>query len=178
LGGARTGTVEQRGNLMVVLSLEPMIRDRTQVGPSDVAALESTLDSLGVAYRNPKYVLAPALTVEVEVAEPLAGETRYFLHFGDLSDPAHDVIWTAPATGHPVDAQLPASKAVLDRLAAGEPVSLTAVKFNDPAQKQAQALYSIELTDAGQVDAVRNLVEYWRRDLGTDFDELVPAGAK
>src|SRR4029079_3569281 len=119
-----------------------------------------------------------ALTVELEVAEPLAGETRYFLHFGDLSTPARDVVWTALSTGHPLQAQVPAPKAVLDRLAAGEGLTLTAVRFTDAAQKQAEAVSSAALTQVAQVGAVKNLVESWRQDLGTDFDELMPADAK
>lgn len=178
LGGAKTEVVAQRGNLMVGLGLEPMIRDRAQIGAQDVATIEAGLDSLGIKYRNARYLLAPALAVELEVAEPLAGETRYFLHFGDLSNPAQDVIWSAPATGHPLQAQLPASKAILDRLAAGEPVSLTAVRFADAAQKQGSAVYSVDLTQVGQALAVANLLQYWQRDLGGDFDALVPAGAK
>ena len=49
-------------------------------------------------------------TLDTARAEPLAGETRYFLHFGDLSNPARDVIWTSPSTGHPIQAEVPATR--------------------------------------------------------------------
>jgi hypothetical protein len=163
---------------MVVLSVEPMIRDRTQVPAADVSQLQANLDSLGIAYKHPKYILAPSLAIAVEVSEPLAGETRYFLHFGDLSNPARDVIWSGPATGHPVQVQLPATKAVLDRLATGEGVSLTAVRFADAAQKQGEAVYSVELTQVGQALAVSQLLAYMKSGLGEDFSALVPAGAE
>ncbi|MSR35866.1 MAG: hypothetical protein EXR95_04355 [Gemmatimonadetes bacterium] len=177
LAGAQTAAVAQRGNMMVVLSVEPMIRDRADVGAAEAALLEANLDSLGITHRNAKYLVVPALSVEIEVAEPLGGETHYFLHFGDLSNPGRDVIWTSPAIGHPQQGTIPATKAVLDRLAAGEGVTLTAIRFPDPAQKQAEALYSVELTEVGQALAVSMLLEYLKTDFGADFDALLPAGA-
>lgn len=177
LGGAQTLAIAQRANLMLVLSVEPMIRDRSEIPADQVARLEANLDSLGVTYRHPKYLVAPALAIELEVSEPLGGETHYFLHFGDLSAPQRDVIWTSPATGHPLQAVVPATKSVLDRLAAGEGVALTAIRFADPGQKQAEAIYALELTQGGQALAVSMLVEYLKTGLGEDFGALVPAGA-
>jgi hypothetical protein len=177
LGGAQTAAVAQRGNMMLVFSVEPMIRDRAEIPAAELARLEANLDSLGITYRHPKYLVAPALAVELDVIEPIGGETHYFLHFGDLSNPARDVVWTSPSTGHALQGVLPATKAVLDRLAAGEALALTAIRFADAAQKQAEAIYSLELTQGGQALAVSALLEYLKTGLGEDFSALVPAGA-
>jgi hypothetical protein len=176
LGGAQTAAVAQRGNLMVVLSIEPSVRDRAEVPAAELAQLEANLDSLGITFRHAKYLVAPALAIELEVSEPLGGETHYFLHFGDLTNPARDVIWTSPALGRPLQGFLPATKAVLDRLATGEGVSLTAVRFADATQKQGEAVYSLELTQGGQALAVSRLIEYLKTGLAEDFTALVPAG--
>ena len=173
LMGAQTTALARRGNLMLVMSLEPIIRERSTVPEAEQASIQATLDSMGVTYRNPTYVIAPALAVELEVAEALGGETHYFLHFGDLTDPARNVIWTSAATGHPLQELLPARKGVLDRLAAGEPVTLTAIKFADAAMKQGEAVYSLDLTQAGQPEAVTALVQYFAGPLGTDFGALL-----
>jgi hypothetical protein len=178
LGGAQTAAVAQRGNLMLVLSVEPMVRDRAEIPAAELAQLEANLDSLGIAFRHPKYLVAPALAVELEVSEPLGGETHYFLHFGDLSNPSRDVIWTSPAIGRPLQGFLPATKAVLDRLATGEGVALTAIRFADAAQKQAEAIYSLELTQGGQALAVSQLLEYLKTGLGEDFSALAPAAGE
>lgn len=177
LGGAQTGTVERIGNLSVTLSLQPTVRERARMEPPELARLEGNLDSIGVKHRHPRYVLSPTIAVDVEVAEPLAAETHYFLHFGDLSNPARDLIWTSAAIGHPLHGELLAGKGVLDRLAAGEAVTLTAVRFADPEQKQAQAVYSVPLTQVGQALSVSKLVDYLRERLGDDFSALVPADA-
>ena len=174
LMGAQTTALARRGNLMLVVSLEPLIRERSEVPEAEQASIQATLDSMGVTYRNPTYVIAPALAVELEVAEALGGETYYFLHFGDLSDPARNVIWTSAATGHPLQELMPARKSVLDRLAAGEPVTLSAIKFADAAMKEGEAIYSLDLTQVGQAQAVSALVAYFTGPLGTDFGALLP----
>jgi hypothetical protein len=177
LGGAQTAAFAQRGNMMVVVSIEPMIRDRAEIAAADLTQFEANLDSLGITYRHPKYLVAPVVAVEVEVSEPLGAETHYFLHFGDLTNPARDVIWTSPSIGRPLQGVVPATKAVLDRLAAGEGVSLTAIRFADSTQKQAEAIYSLDLTQSGQALAVSLLLEYLKTGLAEDFSALVPAGA-
>jgi hypothetical protein len=176
LGGAQTAAIAQRGNTMLVVSIEPLIRDRAEVPAPELARLEANLDSVGIAYRHPKFLVAPALAIELEVIEPIGGETHYFLHFGDLSNPARDVIWTSPSTGHALQGIVPATKAILDRLATGEGLALTAIRFADPTQKQAEAIYSLELTQGGQALAVSALLEYLKAGLGEDFSALVPAG--
>jgi hypothetical protein len=177
LAGAQTAAIAQRGNTMLVVSIEPMIRDRAEIPAAELARLEANLDSLGITFRHPKYLVAPALAIELEVIEPIGGETHYFLHFGDLSNPARDVVWTSPSSGRALQGVVPATKAVLDRLAAGEALSLTAIRFADAAQKQAEAMYSLDLTQGGQALAVSMLLEYLKTGLGEDFTALVPAGA-
>lgn len=178
LQGAQTTAFARRGNLMLVVSLEPMIRDRSTVPEAEQARIQAVLDSIGVTYRHPKFVIAPALAIELEVSEPLAGETHYFLHFGDLSDPAREVIWTGQATGRPIQAMVTVGKVVLDRLAAGEPVTLSAIKFTDAALKQGEAVYTLDLTQGSQVEAVSTLQSYYTGgQLGEDFAALLsPTG--
>ena len=61
-------------------------------------------------------------------SEPIGGETHYILHFGDLSDPLNDVIWSTVATpGAPVEAVIAPPGWVLNALARGEPVAFTKV---------------------------------------------------
>ena len=174
--GAQTSAMTRVGNLTLVLSVGPMVRNRSTMPAEELAPIQVNLDSLGFTFTHPTYLIAPALTIDFEVIEPLGGETHYFLHFGDLSVPARDVIWTTPAgVGGPVTAVLPATKSVLDRLAAGDPVALTAVRFAKTGAKEGEAVYNLELPDVGQADAVTALVGYFTGgQLGEDFSALLP----
>ena len=174
--GAESSVSERRGNLVLGLAIRPMVQERANLTPEELATLEAGLDSIGVTYKHPRFVIAPTLSFEFIIAEPIAGENFYFLHFGDLSQPTRDVIWSGPAPARgPTRMIIPGRKSVLDRLAAGEIVSLTAVRFADATSKQAEAVYSLELPSLRQDSAVGGLMQYYTGgQLGQDFDAIVP----
>ena len=174
--GGESAASERRGNLVLGLAIRPMIQDRTELTPEQIAGIQADLDSIGFTYKHPQLLVSPTLEFEFIIAEPIAAENFYFLHFGDLSQPTTDVIWSGPAPSRgPVRMLLPAKKSVLDRLAAGEIVSLTAVRFADPASKQAEAVYSLELSSLRQSSAVGGLLSYFTGgQLGQDLDAIAP----
>ena len=176
MSGAQTSTISRRGNLFLALAVQLMIQDRSTLSPDQLAEFQAGLDSLAVTFSHPQYLIAPALALEFRVADPLGDENYYFLHFGDLTEPAKDVIWSAPTSARgPVQAVFPANKAVLDRLAAGEIVSLTAVRFAEPTAKQGETVYNLELTSVGQASSVSAFLSYITGDeLAADFMALVP----
>ena len=170
LVGARIGVLARRANLVLVMGLEPMIRTRDEVGAEQAAQL----DSMGFTFDDPRFVMAPALALQLNLSEPIGGETHYLLHFGDLSDPAGQVVWSA-AAGGAVQAVFPASPNTLARLAAGETVSLTAVRVDGDDARQAEAVFSLELNGVGQAQAVRDLLTYMGGgQLARDLARLVP----
>lgn len=176
LGGAETMATERRGNLVLSLALRPVVQERAKMTPEQIGGIQADLDSLGFAYAHPQLLISPMLAFEFDIADPIAGENFYFLHFGDLSQPARDVIWSGPAPSRgPTRLLLPAKKGVLDRLAAGEIVSLTAVRFADATTKQAEALYSLELPALRQDVAVAGFLQYFTGELAQDFAALAPA---
>ena len=174
IAGGRTAAMARRGNIVVMVALAPMIRARSELSPEDVAEFEANLDSLGFTFDHPDFVMAPALEVQASLPGAMAGETHYLLHFGDLT--GDDVIWSAEVGPAGVmQATFPASGANLARLQAGEMVSLTAVKILDPADPQADAVYTIPLLQVNQARAVGNLLQYMGGgDLGRDLAQIVP----
>ena len=176
VGGGLTNTVSQRGNLLLALAVRLLFQDRSTVSPGQVVALQASLDSLGFAFDHPQYLAAPVLVFGLNVTEPLAGAHFYFLHFGDLSNPVEDVIWSAPTAAQgPVEVVIPAPRATLERLAAGEVVTLTAVRFPDPTSTQGEAVFSLELTSAGEASSVSAFLSYLTEgQLADDLTALVP----
>lgn len=175
LDGARTAALARRGNLVFVMGLEPMILDRSNIEEEQATEFDANLDSLGFSFDDPRFVMAPALSIRFDATKPVGGETHYLLHFGDLSNPGEDVIWSAPSAGEPLSAVFPATAAALDRLAAGEPVSLTAVSFLEDDSFDGDAIFSIPLTPIGQSESVSGLLSYMASgQLSTDLAALVP----
>jgi len=174
--GVRTGVLARRGNLILVVGMEPMIRPRTSVTAEEAAQFDANLDSLGFVFEDERFIMAPALTVQFNVTAPLGGETHYLLHFGNLSDPANDVIWTAPSAGGVgIQAMFPMPPQALMALAQGEPVNLTAVRVLEDG-KEADTVFTLELTDLGQTRAIGGLLTYiGSGQLGRDIKALVPA---
>lgn len=162
IGGARTMVRARRGNVVVVAGLEPMIRERSDLSEEQVAEFEANLDSLDFTFANPRFVMAPALEIQVNVPEPLGGETHYMLHFGDLSDPPNQVVWTGPATQGPVQAVFPAAPGALARLQEGEALNLTAVTVKQGADggQEATPVWTVPLGAVGQSKAVSALLGY------------------
>lgn len=178
LGGARTVTRARRGNLMVVLAVAPMLRDREVLTAEQAAEFDANLDSLGFTFEHPELVFAPAIELQLNAAEPLGGETHYMLHFADLSDPPNQVIWSAPVgPGGPVQAVFPATPSALARLERGQALSFTAVALQEGEGEavQGDAVYSIPLPTVNQDRAVGALLAYMAGgQLSRDMTRLVP----
>ena len=179
VGGAQTSTASRRGNLLLTMAVRLLVLDRSAVSPDQLTELRASLASLGFTFEHPQYVVSPVLALELNVTEPLAGAHFYFLHFGDLSEPVEDVIWSAPTTAQgPVEIIIPAKRATLDRLAEGEVVTLTAVRFPDATATSGQAVFSLQLTSAGEANSVSAFLSYLTDgQLADDLTALVrPAG--
>lgn len=180
LTGARTAGSVRRGNVRFTVGLGWIVRPRDEITPEQAAEFDANLDSLGFTFEHPDVVMAPALDVFLDTPGPLAGESHYFLHFGDLSDPASQVVWTVAASGGgPIRASLPAAPGALARLQAGEGLSLTAVRLApgaDPeATAEAEALYTLPLTPVSQAPAVGRLLSYMAGGgFSEDLARLVP----
>lgn len=176
LGGARTVALARRGNVTFILGFGPLLRDRTELAPEEVAEFEENLEALGFAFDDPRVVMAPALTIEFDALGRIDGETHYLLHFGDLANPDEDVIWSVPAPeSGPFQTIVPADGRVLARLAAGEEVSLTAVQVPEGEDPEAEAVFSLALTSVGQARAVGALLGYMGGgQLAADLATLVP----
>jgi hypothetical protein len=174
LMGARTAAQARLGNIVLVVGLAPMIRERAQVPDEEAAGFDANLDSLGISFDHPRFVMAPALEVQTNLPAPLDGETHYLLHFGEVTEP--DVLWSAPAgTGGLVQAVMPAPGAVLGALQAGEPMSLTAVRMPEGDGTDAEAVFSLQLTPVNQSRAVNALLGYMVGGrLSQDLMALVP----
>jgi hypothetical protein len=178
LSGASTNATVVRGNVALVVGIEPIVQEKATAAPEDLARLEAALDSLGLAFDHPQFLLVPGLAIRLVVGPALGGESYYFLHFGDLSDPARDVVWSAgAATGGPLEYMAPIRKDVLDRMVAGEPLSLTAVAFPTAGSMEGDAVYVLELPNVGQAGALQALIEYVSTgQMLRDFTAFAPTG--
>jgi hypothetical protein len=175
LAGARTATRARRGNLILTLGLEPMIRARSTLAPEEITEMDTNLDSLDFVFEDPRYAMSPVLTIQLNLAEPIGGETHYILHFGDLSDPLNDVIWSAPvAAGRMVQAVIAPAGWILNALARGEGMSFTAVKSAQEGGK-AEGIFSLPVASVGQSRTVGALLGYMKSgQLGRDLTALIP----
>lgn len=176
LGGARTTAVTRRGNLALSVALEPMIRDREALGPEEAAGYDENLAALGFIFDHPLLVMAPVLLVELDLPGRLGEETVYLVHFGDLSDPADQVIWTFDAdVEEPLQAVLPLARAALERLAAGEELSVTAVHLPEDETQEGSAIFTLGTTSVGQGRAISTLISYMADGrLSRDLAEIIP----
>jgi hypothetical protein len=123
--------------------------------------------------------MAPALALHLDFTEPLGGETHYLLHFGDMADPAADLIGSAPVpAGEPLQTYFVTSVSILTRLASGEQVSFTAVRLPEGGEGEADAVYSLPLTPVGQARSVTALLGYMADgQLGRDLTALLAPGS-
>ncbi len=174
LGGARIVTQARRGNMVLGLALAPLLRTRAELDPAQAADLEANLDSLGYIFDHPGFVMSPVLELQASVPPPVGGETHLLLHFGDLS--GDDVIWTSEVgTGGLMQASILGSRADLERLRAGELVSLTAVRVPEGENPVAEPIYTVPLLQVGQTQSVTALLQYMASGaLGRDLAALVP----
>lgn len=176
LVGARTGARARKGNVFFTVTVVPLLRNRSELNEDEIAEFEANLDSLGISFEHPQVVMAPALEVQLNLPPPLGGEDVYLLHFGDLS--GDDLIWSMDAeAGGLVQALFPANRAVLDRLRAGEVVSLTAVRAPEEEGGEGQAVFTVSLLQVGQATYVDALLQYMSDGtFGRDLLGLLPPG--
>ncbi|TVP48458.1 MAG: hypothetical protein EA350_03335 [Gemmatimonadales bacterium] len=180
LAGGTTGTLTRRGNVLLSVRLEPMLRARSDISEEEAAEFDANLEEMGFQFEDPRFVMAPALVIELDMNRSLDDETLYLLHFGDLSDPAGQVFWTASADRErPIRDRFPVSEGVLARLMTGEEVSVTAVRVEGTDENQdGVPLYTLGFTSVGQEEAVTALVSYMvGGQLARDLARLVPDGA-
>lgn len=186
LAGARTYALTRRGNIVFSLTLAPLIQPRSDLTAEEAAAFEAALDSLNFTFEHPGYVMVPGFELMAQLPSPIGGETHYVLHFGDLT--GDDVLWSMEAGGEPERIQrfFPASGAQLDRLRAGEPVSLTALHVQEGGTEEdgadetgAEAVFTLTLLQVGQANNVGALLQYMGDgSLSRDLAGLIPpAGA-
>lgn len=178
LGGGRTSSLARRGNASVIVGVEPLIRSRSGLTEEQVERFEANLDSLGYGFDHPDFVMAPALTFEIDMPARLGGETHYLLHFDGLDDPERDVFRTIPVPEQwPIGGAFSPSEATLVRMARGDPVSLTAVRLSEDGT-QGDAIFSIGLTPVLQSQRVTAVLQYmFGGQLESDLTALVPPGS-
>ncbi len=173
LVGARTQTRSRQGNVVVNVALQPLIRQKAQLDSSQVAEAKATLDSMGFTFDHPDLIMTPALSLQMNLTEPLGGETNYVLFFGDLGNP--DVLWTTSAgAGAPEHVVIPLTPADLKKLEAGTPLGLAALKVPEGEGAKAESVFTIGLLQVNEAQAVSALADYMSGKLGEDLKTLVP----
>jgi hypothetical protein len=174
LTGARTAAQGRRGNVVVGVALAPLLRTRAELDSTQIAQLEANLDSLGYVFDHPLLVMSPVIEMEANVPAPIGGETHLLLHFGDLS--GDDVIWSGEVgSGGLKQATVLASRSDLERLRAGELVSLTAVRLPEGENPTAEPIYTVPILQVGQTQNVTALLQYMGGGaLSRDLAALVP----
>lgn len=166
LDGARTVGYTRVGNVVVTTAISPILRESTEVTPSDRFQFEQTNQALGLIFSHPTITFTPGFGMRAALPEALAGEDEYILHFGDPSAP--DVVWRGDAdTGQALEATVPMEASHVLRLRNGDALSLTAVREDDPQ-------YTIMLDTTGQIAATEALVTYMSAQLSADLNELIP----
>jgi len=179
--GARTAARSRLGNVVVAVALAPMIRERDQVDSAQAAELDANLDSLGITFDVPRFVMAPALEIQANLPQPIGGETHYLLHFGDAASP--DVVWSVPAgAGGVFHAMVPLTGEYLNRLQAGDPLSLTAVKLNGPPAEgqppQADFVFTVGILQVNESRATSALLAYMvNGGLAEDLKQITASGS-
>ena len=168
LDGGRTIGYARVGNTVVSVAFTPLLRNKADVTPEQQARFRAVNDSLGLKFEHPVLAFSPAMGLRAALPQPLASETRYAIHFGDPTAP--DVVWSGAAgTGRPIEATHPLSPRHVQRLQAGEALSLTAL--GGPAGDI--PAYTILLSTVNQAQATRVLLNYMSSQLATDLTALV-----
>jgi hypothetical protein len=171
LDGARTIGFARVGNVVVSVAFAPLLRQRSEIQPADLARFSAVNDSLGLTFDHPDLAFVPALGVRATLPAPLAGEDAYVLHFAEGAE----VLWSGQAgTGGILEATVPIAAANAQRLRAGEALVFTAVR--DAAADVAEPAYTIALSNVNQAQAVDGLLGYMASQLSADLAVLVRAG--
>ncbi len=173
LVGARTQARARQGNVVVNVAFQPLLQPKARLDSAQVAEAEANLDSLGFKFDHPDFVMTPALSIQMNLTQPLGGETNYVLYLGSLT--GSNVLWTTAAGGGaPVHAVIPLTATDLKKLEQGTPIGLAAVKVPKESDAKAQAVYNIDLLPVNEGQAVSALVDYMSGKLSEDLKTLVP----
>ncbi len=172
LGGARTQASSRRGNIIVVVAVQPVLRPTSGLDSAQVEQAHAVLDSLGFTFDVPGFAMTPALMLEANLPHPIGGETTYLLHFGDLGKA--DIIWSGNAdTGKPIRIMTPLTPEILKKLEAGTPMGFSAVKIPKEANAKAIPVFTIGVIQVNEAQAVSSLADYMSKQLGEDLKKLV-----
>jgi hypothetical protein len=159
LMGASTSARARIGNVSIMLTLRPLLRRSSELSEEERAEYRANLDSLGFTFDHPSFEMAPGLDLQGKIPPPLGGETHYLLHFGDLS--GDDIIWSMEAgEGGPIRTVLPARATDLERLRAGEMVSISAIRAPVEEGEVGEAVFTLSLLQVGQEPYVGALLDY------------------
>jgi hypothetical protein len=174
LAGARTASLSRHGNIALIVGVEPMLRARETLSAEDAAEMDANLDSMGIPFEDKRFAMAPVVTIQLNIPEPIGGETHYALHFGEMTDPVDEIIWTAPAPAKgPVEAIVPSPGWVLSALARGDAVTFSALRQVEGSPPQ--RVYQLGLTPLGQARSISAVLTYMTSgQLGRDLAEVLP----
>ena len=75
LAGASTNVSVARGNVALVMGIEPIVQDRTTASPEDLAMLQAAMDSLGFTFDHPRFLLVLGLAIRLGEASPTTSST-------------------------------------------------------------------------------------------------------
>jgi hypothetical protein len=168
LGGGRTIGYARVGNVAVSLSFSPLFVNREDASAEELAGYEAINDSIGLTFDHPDLAVAPALSLRAALPEPLGTETRYVVHFGEITAP--DVLWTGAAgSGVSIEAAIPLAAAHVARLRAGDPIMLTAVGGESGDQTE----YSILVGNVNQAPAATVLINYMTSQMAADLGRIM-----
>lgn len=170
LTGGRTVGFTRVGNVVATVAFTAIILPREQIPPETLSAYEATNSALGVSLDHPTITFTPALGVRLALPEPLDTEDGYVLHFG--SPEQAEVVWAGDAgTGQPIEATVPLTAGHVQRLTAGDRLTLTAIANAEP---QPDAVYAIRIGNVTQSQSTQALLGYMRNQLGQDLARIVP----
>jgi hypothetical protein len=177
LVGASTSARARIGNVAILVTLRPLLRTRSELSEEEIVQYRASLDSLGFEFDHPTFAMVPGFDLQGTLPPPLGGETHYLVHFGDLS--GDDLIWSMEAgAGGPLRAVFPARASDLERLRAGELVSLSAVRAPEQEGEVGEAVFTLSLLQVGQAQNVGILLDYLSDgSFDRDMRVLFPPGS-
>lgn len=173
LGGAATQSSARRGNILVTVAVQPVLRATSGLDSAQIGQARAILDSLGFTFDVPRFVMTPALILEANLPQPISGETTYLLHFGPLGDA--DIVWSGDAgTGKPIRVMTPLTPTILKKLEAGTALGFSAVKL--PKDKTAKAIpvFTLGFVEVNEARATSSLADYMSKQLGEDLLKILP----
>jgi len=158
------------GNVVATVAFTAIILPREQIPEETLAAYEATNTALGVTFQHPTIAFTPALGVRLALPQPLDAENGYVLHFG--SPDQAEVVWAGDAgTGRPLEGTVPLTAGQVQRLAAGDRLTLTAIANAEPVP---DAVYAIRIGNVTQAQNTQALLGYMQSQLGEDLAQIVP----